>query len=191
MQVGASVAAFFAKLGYDTAARTHQTAANLAIPEAAARPIKRIELIADHKKQLQVYLFELTSVTVAEIKALARAFRNRAGQFLLVLTSDYQFLEFVLLDRDLSEPKGPTAISAAVPDAGLEKDFNKLLCFNAPLKACIYCCSYHTREEKRQNFERSIVSRLRRFPEQNTSTQEEYLIIDYFKPKGIPGTMYR
>ena len=106
-----AVAAFFAKLGYDTAARTNQTAANLAIPDAAARPIKRIELIADHKKLLQVYLFELTSVTVAEIKALARAFRNRAGQFLLVLTSDYEFIEFILLDRELSEPKGPTAIS--------------------------------------------------------------------------------
>ena len=110
-----AVAAFFAKLGYDTTARTNQTVANLAIPEAAARPIKRIELIADRQKLLQVYLFELTSVTVAEIKALARAFRNRAGQFLLVLTSDYEFLEFVLLDRELSEPKGPTAISTAQP----------------------------------------------------------------------------
>lgn len=110
-----AVAAFFTKLGYDTAARTNQTVANLAIPEAAASSIKRIELIADRQKLLQVYLFELTSVTVAEIKALARAFRNRAGQFLLVLTSDFEFLEFVLLDRELSEPKGPTAISTAQP----------------------------------------------------------------------------
>jgi hypothetical protein len=54
-----AVAAFFAKLGYDTAARTNQTVANLAIPEAAARPIKRIELIADRQKLLQVYLFDL------------------------------------------------------------------------------------------------------------------------------------
>src|ERR1035438_7912776 len=94
-----AVASFFAKLGYDTTARTNQTVANLAIPEAAARPIKRIELIADRQKLLQVYLFELTSVTVAENKGLARAFRNRAGQFLLVLTADYESLEFVLLDR--------------------------------------------------------------------------------------------
>jgi len=110
-----AVAVFFSKLGYDTAARTNQTATNLAIPEAAARPIRRIELIADRQKLLQVYLFELTSVTVAEIKALARAFRNRAGRFLLILTSDYEFLEFVLLDLELSEPKRPTAISTAQP----------------------------------------------------------------------------
>jgi type I restriction-modification system DNA methylase subunit len=110
-----AVAAFFVKLGYDTAARTNQTVANLAIPETAARPIKRIELVADHKKLLQVYLFELTSVTVAEIKALARAFRNRAGQFLLVLTSDYEFLEFILLDREFSDLKAPTTISTAQP----------------------------------------------------------------------------
>jgi hypothetical protein len=41
---------FFARVGYDVSARTVQTAANLAIPEAVARPIERIELIADHQK---------------------------------------------------------------------------------------------------------------------------------------------
>jgi hypothetical protein len=62
-----------------------------------------------------VYLFELKSVTVAEIKGLARVFRNFAGQFLLVLTADYEFVEFILLDREFSSQEGPTAISAAQP----------------------------------------------------------------------------
>jgi hypothetical protein len=110
-----AVVGFFARLGYDTSSRTNQTVANLAIPEGVARPIKRIELIADHQKLLQVYLFELKSVTVAEIKGLARVFRNFAGQFLLVLTADYEFVEFVLLDREFSEQKGPTSISTAQP----------------------------------------------------------------------------
>src|SRR5258706_3874088 len=110
-----AVVGLFTKLGYDTSVRTSQTAANLGIPEAVARPIKRIELLADHQKLLQVYLFELKSVTVAEIRALARVFRNFAGQFLLVLTSDYEFVEFVLLDRQFGEQKGPTAISTAHP----------------------------------------------------------------------------
>jgi hypothetical protein len=110
-----AVGGFFAKLGYDTSSRTIQTAANLGIPEAVTRPIKRIELIADHQKLLQVYLFELKSVTVAEIKALARVFRNFAGQFLLVLTADYEFVEFILLDREFSDHKSPTAISTAQP----------------------------------------------------------------------------
>ncbi len=82
----------------------------MGIPEATARPIKWIELIADHQKLLQGYLFELKSVTVAEIEALGRVFRNFAGQFLLVLTADYEYLEFVLLDREFGDGKSPTAI---------------------------------------------------------------------------------
>ncbi len=41
----------------------------------------------------------LKSVTVAHTRALARAFRHRAGNFLLVLTSDYETIDFVLLER--------------------------------------------------------------------------------------------
>ena len=97
-----AVAAFFARLGYDTNARTVQTPGNLGITaEGTLRPIRRIELIADQEELFQVYLFELASVTIAQTRALARAFRNRAGNFLLVLTSDYKHLDFVLLERFL------------------------------------------------------------------------------------------
>jgi hypothetical protein len=73
-------AAFFARLGYNTDARTAQTAGNLGITaDSTVRPIKKIELIADQEGLLQVYLFELQTVTVAHTRALARAFRNRAG----------------------------------------------------------------------------------------------------------------
>ncbi len=97
-----AVAAFFARLGYHTDSRTEQTAANLGITaEGAARPIERIELIADQEGLLQVYLFEVKSVTVTHIRALARAFRNRAGNYLLVLTSDYERLDFVLVEKYL------------------------------------------------------------------------------------------
>src|SRR5262245_6916016 len=90
-----AVAAFFARLGYDTNARTVQTPGNLGMgAETTLRPIKRMELLADRDELFQVYLFELTSVTVAHTRALARAFRNRAGNFLLVLTSDYDRVDF-------------------------------------------------------------------------------------------------
>ncbi len=46
-------------------------------------------------------MFELQSITVAHTRALARAFRNRAGNYLLVLTSDYERLDFVFLEREL------------------------------------------------------------------------------------------
>jgi hypothetical protein len=97
-----AVTAFFARLGYDTSARTVQTPGNLGIAtEGTLAPIRRIELIADREALFQVYLFELKSVTVSHTRALARAFRNRAGNFLLVLTSDYERLDFVVLERFL------------------------------------------------------------------------------------------
>jgi hypothetical protein len=85
-----AIAAFFARFGYNTDARTAQTAGNLGITaDSTVRPIKKIKLIADQEGLLQVYLFELQSVTVAHTRALARAFRNRAENYLLTLASDY------------------------------------------------------------------------------------------------------
>jgi hypothetical protein len=89
------VAAFFARLGYSTDTRISQTPANLGITaEGTARSIKKIELIADQEGFFQIYLFELTNVTVAHTRALARVFRNRAGNYLLVLTRDYCKADF-------------------------------------------------------------------------------------------------
>jgi len=106
-----AVAAFFASLGYNTTARTRQTPANLGISaESLAQQVRHAELIADQDSLLQVYLFELTSVTIAATRGLARAFRNRAGNFLLVLTSDYEHLDFVLVERFVPEGISPTAL---------------------------------------------------------------------------------
>ena len=100
-----AVAAFFERLGYNTSVRRVQTPANLGITaDSTLRPIKKIELLADQEGLLQVYLFELRSVTVAHTRAIANAFRLLAGNYLLVLTSDYERLDFVLLER---EPTGP------------------------------------------------------------------------------------
>lgn len=57
--------------------------------EPLRKRIKRVELIADHEKLFQVYLIELQSVTGADIKAIGRAFRDKAGNLLFVLTGDY------------------------------------------------------------------------------------------------------
>jgi hypothetical protein len=106
------VAAFFALLGYNIAARTRQTPANLGITaDTITRQIRHVELVADQDSLLQVYLFELASVTVAVTQGLARAFRNRAGNFLLVLTTrDYDHLDFVLLERYVPQGASPTAM---------------------------------------------------------------------------------
>lgn len=109
-----SVAGFFTVLGYETGARITQTAANLGLSDSVQKRISKVELLSDNDRFLQVYLFELKSVTVADIKAIARAFRDKAGNYLFVVTSDYEYVDFVLLDR-VGEMKGATAISAAVP----------------------------------------------------------------------------
>ena len=104
------VASFFAALGYDTDTRLPQTCAAMGISaESLQRQVKYIERVAvqdNGAEPLDVYLVELTSVTVAATQGLARALRNRAGNYLLVLTDDYERLDFVLLERAL--PSSPT-----------------------------------------------------------------------------------
>ena len=101
------IASFFATLGYDTEARLPQTATALGITAASLQhQIKYIEQLAvqdDGAEPLYVYLVELTSVTVVATQSLARALRNRIGNYLLVLTNDYERIDFVLLERILPQ----------------------------------------------------------------------------------------
>ena len=96
-----AITAFFARLGYNTDARIEHTPATLRIDaQGVIRPIEAIERIANHDDALQVMLFVVKSVTVSHTRELARQFRNRYGNFLLVLTTpDYDRLDFVLLER--------------------------------------------------------------------------------------------
>lgn len=109
------VAALFSELGYRTEARITQTADVLGItPESASLQIKNIERIADQEGRLQVYLFEVASLTQSLTHTIARAFRNRAGNYLLVLTADYNRLDFVLIERSLSISKTETLVPKQV-----------------------------------------------------------------------------
>jgi hypothetical protein len=94
-----AVVAFFAQLGYNTEARLPMTPAALGFPDTLAHEVTHAERVADHEEgELQVYLLEMKRVTVALTQGLARALRNRAGNFLLVLTADYERIDFVLMD---------------------------------------------------------------------------------------------
>ena len=113
-----AIAAFFSKLGYNTNARTPQTPENLGISsDAALKSIKSIELIADQENFLQVYLFEVKSVTISHIRALANSFKNKAPNFLFVLTSDYERIDFVLLER--IRPEQSTKKSIVIKQVGI------------------------------------------------------------------------
>jgi hypothetical protein len=113
------IAAFFAALGYQADARLTQTAANIGVTtESLARQIKRLERIADQEGLLQVYLFELSSVTVAATRGLAGALRNRAGNYLLVLTHDYERIDFVLVEKIAPSPE-TGLLAHKIPDRHL------------------------------------------------------------------------
>jgi hypothetical protein len=93
--------AFFARLGYNTNAHLIQSSAAMGFSgDNLKAAINHIERLASQDGGLfEVYLFELKSVTVATTQALVRNFRNRPGDYLLVLTDDYQRLDFVLVER--------------------------------------------------------------------------------------------
>ncbi len=110
------VSAFFAAMGYRTDSRQPQSVSAMGITAGSlSRQIKHIERIAVHDdgaESLDTYLIELTSVTMAAIQGLVRVLRNRAGNYLLVLTDDYERLDFVLLQRTLpGTPALPMTVS--------------------------------------------------------------------------------
>ena len=106
-----AVVQFFAALGYNTETRIAQSAANLGIgTESVVREIKHIEQIASQDGLLHVFLFELASVTVVLTNALVRSFRNKQGEYLLVLTNDYERIDFVLVERSIPLTEAATSI---------------------------------------------------------------------------------
>lgn len=109
-----AVLAFFASLGYNGHTRLEQTAANLGVsPEATVRRIRRIERIANQEDLFQVYLFEVDSITVDLTRSLARTFRDFQGHYLLVLTSDYEQIDFALVETFLASGEGAGPMQAA------------------------------------------------------------------------------
>ena len=56
-----------------------------------------------------IYLFEVRSVTVTLTQTIARRFRERPESVLLVLTKDYETLDFVLVEREVAPSRSRTA----------------------------------------------------------------------------------
>src|SRR6059058_2440517 len=89
-----ALAAFFAKLGYDTNDRLVQNVAAMGFASDNLKSaITHIERLASQDgRMFEVYLFELKSVTIANTQGIVRTFRNRPGDYLLyspTITSDW------------------------------------------------------------------------------------------------------
>jgi hypothetical protein len=102
------VAAFFTSLGYRTDVRKPLSAEAIGLAGDAAAPIREIELVAeDDDGFMRVVLVHLKSLTAKSRTDLARVLGRTNVDHLLVLTSDFATLEFVLLDKRRRETRGP------------------------------------------------------------------------------------
>ncbi len=97
-----SVVQFFTRLRYDTTERVEQTlqAMNMS-SEMLRHAIRAIYRVASHDEGLfEVYLFEVRSLTVAVRNEIVQRFRAYNGiGYLLILTDNYERLDFVLTER--------------------------------------------------------------------------------------------
>jgi hypothetical protein len=96
------IAHFFARLGYNVDERAAITNyATLSLSDDLRHHIHRIELIGRDPvdAEITIYLFEVRSVTAKLRNDIARAFRNLPENVLLVLTVNYDTLEFVMLQK--------------------------------------------------------------------------------------------
>lgn len=107
------VAGLFHHLRYDITERTNipdYTVLGMS-GEDMRQHIQKIELIGKDPADgdIVIYLFEVRSVTAKLRNDIARRFRERPENALLVLTKDYQELEFVLLERVVSRSQSRRA----------------------------------------------------------------------------------
>jgi hypothetical protein len=103
-----AIAAFLDRLGYPTRLRTPLTAESIGLSGDAAAAFKKIELLSEDDEQfLRVLFAQPRSLTAKARTDLVRVLRKSNQDHLLVLSSDFETLEFVLLDKRKKEQRGP------------------------------------------------------------------------------------
>jgi type I restriction-modification system DNA methylase subunit len=105
-----AVIRFFAQLRYAVDAATEIPHQALGLEGDDVRlDVRRLWRIGSDPDMgdIVLYLMEVRSVTVALVQRVARRFHERSEQPLLVLTSDYETLDFVLIDRSAESSNQP------------------------------------------------------------------------------------
>jgi hypothetical protein len=113
-----AVAAFLARLGYSTAARKPVAPAGLSLGDTE-RQVTHLEMLSeDAHKELRVVFARLKSVTAKARGDLVRAFgRDAVTEHLLILTSDFESIEFVLIEKERRERRGSPGDVLTTPKA--------------------------------------------------------------------------
>ena len=106
-----ALAGFLTGLGYDTGARAMLTPEAIGLPAGAVGPIRHIELLSEDAEGLflRVVFVQLGSLTAKTRNDLARVLGRTNIDHLLVLASDFEILEFVLLDKQKGQRRGVAA----------------------------------------------------------------------------------
>lgn len=103
-----AVGAFLTRLGYPTDRREELSAAALGLSPETADAIRKIELLAeDAERFFRVIFVQLRSVTAKARNELARNLGSRNADHLLILTKDFDVLEFVLIDKETRQRHAP------------------------------------------------------------------------------------
>lgn len=111
-----ALAAFFLRMGYSTNSR--RVIPSQALGIQASDDIQHIELLAeDAEGFLRVIFVRLRSVTAKARNLLVRTFGKQTQDYLLVLTSDFEALEFVLIEKLKQRRKGPGDDVITTPQA--------------------------------------------------------------------------
>ncbi len=111
-----ALAAFFQRLGYDTGKRTVIPAQAVGLDGNS--DIQHIEMISEDAGQfLRVVFVRLRSVTAKARHLLVRSFGKQTQDYLLVLASDFEALEFVLIEKVRQPRKGAIGDVLIAPQA--------------------------------------------------------------------------
>src|SRR5437773_7664336 len=122
---------FFAALGYNTRDITPFTPQSLGIANDLRSHITYIERVArlNDDWSLDVFLFELRtpSVTKQQTRELTRVFQNRGGDFLLVLTTNYQQIDFVLVTKDAANDSIPQSKLLGIQKQHIDNPYSRTM----------------------------------------------------------------
>ena len=103
-----ALAAFLARLGYDTCGRTVLTPSSLGLSGDTASSIRSMELLSeDDDKFLRVLFVQPKSLTAKVRNELIRVLGKSNEDYLVILAATFETLEFVLLDKRTKEQAGP------------------------------------------------------------------------------------
>lgn len=103
-----AVAGFFTDLCYPTGCRKELTAGSLGLTGDTAQAVTGIELVAaDAEDFFRVVFVKVRSITAKTRNEIARKLGQTNIDHLIVLASNFDYLEFVLVDKRTRQHRGP------------------------------------------------------------------------------------